>query len=396
MKRTVAHRKADRKGSIGSKRRRSSRTRCLGMEALEQRQMLDGAAVGSLAAEGESGPMPDFVLMDKNPTSATFQQQVSPRDYLGKISAWYLGAAFCGYCVNQYQLMDQMQNELRETYPLLKIELIGINEHQQEGGNASATNGRDIPWLQDIDNNGNSLPDKSVDLWGMSFRDVVVLNGANEKVAKMNLNVDDLANSGNYNGLKELLIEQAMREQRPWRNPVNARDINNNGRVAPLDVLLVINELNLGDPRLLPPPTGADSPPPFWDANGDGLLTPGDALFVINYLNSPQSGFSQGEAESSPMQSMAGDASGLADLALMDSQPWAPGTSGSVSPSDGVIDLSFASPVLSATIAPDDANRISAVDQVFAEQAAEDQAMVARDSDPDSLSEELDLLSLLI
>ena len=38
-------------------------------------------------------PMPDFSLADVNPASPTFEQQVSPRDYLGKISAWYFGKA---------------------------------------------------------------------------------------------------------------------------------------------------------------------------------------------------------------------------------------------------------------------------------------------------------------
>jgi hypothetical protein len=38
-------------------------------------------------------PMPDFSLADVNPASASYAQQVSPRDYLGKISAWYFGKA---------------------------------------------------------------------------------------------------------------------------------------------------------------------------------------------------------------------------------------------------------------------------------------------------------------
>lgn len=38
-------------------------------------------------------PMPDFALADVNPASASYAQQVSPRDYLGKISAWYFGRA---------------------------------------------------------------------------------------------------------------------------------------------------------------------------------------------------------------------------------------------------------------------------------------------------------------
>jgi hypothetical protein len=38
-------------------------------------------------------PMPDFALPDVNPASPSYSQQVSPRDYLGKISAWYFGRA---------------------------------------------------------------------------------------------------------------------------------------------------------------------------------------------------------------------------------------------------------------------------------------------------------------
>jgi hypothetical protein len=41
-----------------------------------------------------SGPqMPDFRLSDLNPNSPSQGRDVSPRDYLGKISAWYFGHA---------------------------------------------------------------------------------------------------------------------------------------------------------------------------------------------------------------------------------------------------------------------------------------------------------------
>ena len=33
----------------------------------------------------------DFKLADVNPDSASYQQEVSPRDDLGKVSAWYFG-----------------------------------------------------------------------------------------------------------------------------------------------------------------------------------------------------------------------------------------------------------------------------------------------------------------
>ncbi len=37
--------------------------------------------------------VPDFAIVDVNPTSATLNQAVSPRDYLEKVSAWYFGHA---------------------------------------------------------------------------------------------------------------------------------------------------------------------------------------------------------------------------------------------------------------------------------------------------------------
>lgn len=38
-----------------------------------------------------AGVVPDFSLPDVNPTSATFEQAVSPRDHLEQVSAWYFG-----------------------------------------------------------------------------------------------------------------------------------------------------------------------------------------------------------------------------------------------------------------------------------------------------------------
>ena len=36
-------------------------------------------------------PVPDFVLVDDNPASATYGQDVSPRDLLDRATAWYFG-----------------------------------------------------------------------------------------------------------------------------------------------------------------------------------------------------------------------------------------------------------------------------------------------------------------
>lgn len=56
--------------------------RPLSVEALESRHLL--AVTGQVA---------DFALLDVNPTSSTYNQTISPRDYLGEVSAWYFGHA---------------------------------------------------------------------------------------------------------------------------------------------------------------------------------------------------------------------------------------------------------------------------------------------------------------
>jgi hypothetical protein len=45
------------------------------------------------ARELSQEAVPDFAIADVNPNSATYDQEVSPRDYLGGLSAWYFGLA---------------------------------------------------------------------------------------------------------------------------------------------------------------------------------------------------------------------------------------------------------------------------------------------------------------
>jgi glucose/arabinose dehydrogenase len=71
----------------------------------------------------------------------------------------------------------------------------------------------------------------------------------------------------------------------PWQNSLNPADVNGQDGVTTNDALIVINDLNANNPRLLPAPT-ADRPPPYLDVNGDGFVAPIDALIVINVLNS--------------------------------------------------------------------------------------------------------------
>ena len=95
---------------------------------------------------------------------------------------------------------------------------------------------------------------------------------------------DEFSNVLEQSGATVLLTGPA-----PWQNPINALDINNDGKITPIDPLLVINGLN--SPMagsLTVPPVPGDSPPGHLDANGDNKLSAIDALLPINFINSQQ------------------------------------------------------------------------------------------------------------
>ncbi len=92
-------------------------------------------------------------------------------------------------------------------------------------------------------------------------------------------------------------------------NLTNAFDVNNDGFVSPIDVLILVNSLNTGGSGLLTTGFTAGSGEGgsgkyFVDVNGDNYLSPLDALMVINELNDRQNG-SNGEGESAPPASTA-------------------------------------------------------------------------------------------
>ncbi len=92
-----------------------------------------------------------------------------------------------------------------------------------------------------------------------------------------------------------------------WHNSSNQFDVNADGSVFPIDVLLVINALNKGGGArtLSEPQAGESVPPPFVDVSGDDFLAPIDVLLIINELNRP---VSQGEGEMAESWMLALDA----------------------------------------------------------------------------------------
>jgi len=63
--------------------------------------------------------------------------------------------------------------------------------------------GRNIPWLQETLSSLAWIP------WGATYRDVLILDGRNRKVAVFNLSTHNLAVAANCDSLRALLLELA-------------------------------------------------------------------------------------------------------------------------------------------------------------------------------------------
>jgi hypothetical protein len=96
-----------------------------------------------------------------------------------------------------------MQAELEADYPGLDIQIHGINGIGLEVANPVITSGRTVPWLQDV---------AGVDVWnswGVTYRDVFVVDGQNQVVAVYNLSSSSLGVPANFAALKQLFVDAA-------------------------------------------------------------------------------------------------------------------------------------------------------------------------------------------
>ena len=261
-------------------RSRRLRSRSLRVEHLEPR--LPAAQVGPAA-------LADFSYIDLNPASDTAGETVSPRQFVGKMSAWYFAHAGCSYCTAQFNYLNTLQQELSTAHPLLSFNIAGVNEAGfQAGDPPPIVADKTLPWVQDVDGDADSDSD-IWDAWDVNFRDLVILDESNEKITVYNLTDHNLAEQANFLELRTMLIDAAMDAQLPYHNAANPFDCNGDGGVGPLDALLVINDLNANGARRFSAPVGTTAPAIRTDVNADNNASPLDALQVINHLNAQSS-----------------------------------------------------------------------------------------------------------
>ena len=96
-----------------------------------------------------------------------------------------------------------MQDDLAANNPDLDITILGINDIGFESGNDSITDGRDLPWLQ-----ATAEQDVWED-WGVTYRDVWILDADNLPVGIFNVTSANLSDSGNYATLRQMFVDAA-------------------------------------------------------------------------------------------------------------------------------------------------------------------------------------------
>ncbi len=92
-----------------------------------------------------------------------------------------------------------LQNEIEAEGWESVVRILGVNAIGEESGNATACAGKDLPWLQE------TADQPAWALWDVTYRDVIVLDGANRVAGVYNLTSQDLSDPGNYLELKAMI-----------------------------------------------------------------------------------------------------------------------------------------------------------------------------------------------
>ncbi len=192
-----------------------------------------------------------------------------------------------------------------------------MNERGLDIGNESITANRDLPWLQDVDGDGDGRSDVWLNSWDFEYRDVVIVDRDSTVIESFNLTRNDLAESDNFEILKSKFIESAATPPAsPWQQSIEPLDVDSNGIITPLDALLVINELGKFPGGILPD-LGGEAPPSYIDTDGDGFNGPLDALLVINQLTVINDGLAAAAPVAAPLSAPAAPLSATAAIASL-------------------------------------------------------------------------------
>ena len=103
-----------------------------------------------------------------------------------------------------------LQTDFDTNYPQLNIQILGINQISHQNANPTITAGRDIPWLQDEDADQDGSSDVWLNSWPFAYRDVVIVDEANQVFDTFNVTTHNLAVADNYAALRQRFLDAAI------------------------------------------------------------------------------------------------------------------------------------------------------------------------------------------
>ena len=178
-----------------------------------------------------------------------------------------------------------MQKDLESTHPELQIQLLGVNEWGHGSANAVASANSDLPLLQDVDANEDFQSDVWTS-WEVTWRDVFIVDAEGEVVDIINLTVNDLRNSDNYDELKDLILETAETAE-----PAPAvGDCNADGNLDAAD-LGCVSDLASRDAALASLGTVPG------DIDGDGEVGFADFLILSSNFGNEETSYANGDID---------------------------------------------------------------------------------------------------
>ena len=165
---------------------------------------------------------------------------------------------------------------------------------QRTVGGVTTTLTPDVDYTLSYDSSNNiALLKPSVGVWINGIYTITIDNSVSP--------IKDVAGNAmqpnDPSGNTRFIIELTDTATSSWQNSTNKYDVNNDGIVSGLDVILIVNRLLAGQAGPLPV---VPLVPPYIDVSGDGILSPLDALQIINFLNSSGGGGGGGGAQVRP------------------------------------------------------------------------------------------------
>lgn len=150
-------------------------------------------------------PLPDFVLNDQNPNSATNGMPVTLQAQRGSISVWYFATSACHFCVQMVADLDRMQREIAASMPMRPVKFFVIADLDSDGATSVFTTGVTLPVLQD--NRTANVQSN----WMATIRDVVLVDDEGTRRLVYNLTTRSLDEAVYYNDLKSRVLSIADR-----------------------------------------------------------------------------------------------------------------------------------------------------------------------------------------